>query len=78
MISGNITATVSDDIPQFLFSANSLLYKIGNYVIFSTLKAIYFVTFDLHINYANLIWGAKTEFQVQNYFFTKKNSENYK
>ena len=40
--------------------ANALLYKIRNYVSVNTLKAIYFATFDSHINYTNLI-GGKTQ-----------------
>ena len=45
------------DIVTKLNRANALLCKIRNYVCFNTLKAIYFVIFDSHINYANLIWG---------------------
>ena len=45
------------DIVTKLNRGNALLYKIRNYFSFNTLKAIYFATFDSHINYANLIWG---------------------
>ena len=45
------------DIVTMLNKANALLYKLRNYLSFNTLKAIYFVIFDSHINYAKLIWG---------------------
>ena len=45
------------EIATKLKRANALLFKIRNYVNFNTLKSIYFVIFDSHINYANLIWG---------------------
>ena len=35
-----------------------------NYVSFNTLKAIDFAIFDLHINYANLIWGQNPNFKL--------------
>ena len=37
--------------------ANSLLYKIRNYVNKHILRTIYFTIFASHINFANLIWG---------------------
>ena len=43
------------DIATKLNRANALLCKIRNYVSFNTLKAIYFATFDSHLDYANLI-----------------------
>ena len=43
------------EIATKLKRANALLFKIRNYVNFNTLKSIYFVIFDSHINYANLI-----------------------
>ena len=46
------------NIATKLNRANALLFKIGNYVNFNTLKSIYFTIFDSHINYASLIiWG---------------------
>ena len=45
------------DIATSLNWDNALLFKIKNYVNFNTLKSIYFVIFDSHINYANLKWG---------------------
>ena len=45
------------DIATKLNRANALLFKIRNYVNFNTLKSIYFVIFDSHINYVNLISG---------------------
>ena len=45
------------DIATKLNSANALLFKIRDYVNFSTLKSIYFAIFDSYINYANFIWG---------------------
>ena len=47
----------TNDIVATINGENALLYEIKNYVSFNTLKAIYFATFDSHINYANLIWG---------------------
>ena len=60
------------DIATKLNRAIALLYKIKNHVSFNTLKAIYFAIFDLHMNYANLIWGAKPQFKVKSYYFTEK------
>ena len=37
--------------------ANALLYTIINFVNRHILRTIYFVIFDTHLNYANLIWG---------------------
>ena len=42
---------------------NALLFKIRNFANVSTLKTIYYAidsickSFDLHINYANVIWA---------------------
>ena len=48
------------DVAIKLNRANALLSIIGNYVNKLTLRTIYFAIFDSHINYANLICGAKT------------------
>ena len=45
------------DIAVKLNSANALLSVIRNYVYKHTLRTIYFVIFDSHINYINFIWG---------------------
>ena len=45
------------DIAIKLNRANSLLFTIRNYVNKHILRTIYFVIFDSHINYDNLIWG---------------------
>ena len=45
------------DIAIKLNRANALLFKIRNFVNVKTLKAIYYVIFDSHINYANVIWA---------------------
>ena len=44
------------DIAIKLNRANTLLPVIRNYVYKHTLRTIYFVIFDSHINYINLIW----------------------
>ena len=36
--------------------ANALLFKIRNFVNITILKTIYFVIFNSHINYPNLVW----------------------
>ena len=45
------------DIAIKLNTAKVLLFAIRNYVNKHILRTIYFVIFDSHINYANLIWG---------------------
>ena len=45
------------DIVIKLNRANALLFKIRNFINVKTLKAISFVIFDSHINYANVIWA---------------------
>ena len=46
------------NIATKLNRANAILFKIGNYVNFNTVKSIYFAIFDSQIKYANLtIWG---------------------
>ena len=46
-----------NDIAVKLNRANALLFKIRNFVNITILKTIYFVIFDSHINYANLVWA---------------------
>ena len=45
------------DIAMKLNRANALSYTIRNFVKRHILRTIYFVIFDTHLNYANLIWG---------------------
>ena len=59
------------DIVPKLNEANTLLYKIKKYVIFNTL-IIYFVIFDSHRNYANLIWGQNTNTKLSIITLQKK------
>ena len=66
------------DIVKKLNRANALLYKVRNYISFNTLKSIYIAIFDSYINYAKLIWRAKPELQVKNYYVTEESFENYK
>ena len=42
------------NIATKLNRANAILFKIGNYVNFNTVKSIYFAIFDSQIKYANL------------------------
>ena len=44
------------DIAMKLNRANALSYTIRNFVKRHILRTIYFVIFDTHLNYANLIW----------------------
>ena len=44
------------DIAVKLNRANALLFTIRNYVNKHILRTIYFVIFDSHINYDNVIW----------------------
>ena len=44
------------DIAIKLNRANALLYTIRNFVNRHILRTIYFVIFETHLNYANLIW----------------------
>ena len=46
-----------NDIAVKLNRANTLLFKIRNFVNITILKTIYFAIFDSHINYANLVWA---------------------
>ena len=46
-----------NDIPVKLNRANALLFEIRNFVNITILKTIYFVIFDSHIIYANLVWA---------------------
>ena len=53
------------NIATKLNRANALLFEIGNYVNFNTLKSIYFTIFDSHINHASLIiWGQNPSFRI--------------
>ena len=56
------------DVAIRLKRANTLLFKIRNYVDFKTPKSICFAIFDSHINYANLIWGqnVNSSFRIVN------------
>ena len=45
------------DVAIKLNRANALLYTIKNVVNRHALRTIYFPIFDIHLNYANLIWG---------------------
>ena len=47
-----------NDLAAKLNSANALLFKIKSYVNQKVLRrSIYFAIFNLHLNYANLIWA---------------------
>ena len=46
-----------NDLAAKLNRANTLLFKIKNYVNQKVLRSIYFAIFDSHLKYANLIWG---------------------
>ena len=52
--------------------ANALLSIIRNYVNKLTLRTIYFVIFDSHINYANLVWGQNLHVLSRTIIFYKR------
>ena len=37
--------------------ANTMLYKVTEYVSTNTFRSIYYDIFDSHLNYSNLVWG---------------------
>ena len=51
---------------------NALLSIIRNYVNKLTLRTIYFVIFDSHINYANLVWGQNLHVLSRTIIFYKR------
>ena len=60
------------DIAIKLNRANALLSIIRNYVNKLTLRTIYFVIFDSHINYANLVWGQNLHVLSRTIIFYKR------
>ena len=63
---------LTHEVATKLNRANASLFKIRNCVSFNTLKAICFVIFDSHINYASLIWGENPNSKLKNYYFAEK------
>ena len=64
------------DIAIKLNRTDALLLKIRNFVNVSTLKTIYYVIFDSHINYANVIWAQNSN-AVNRVSILQKRPENY-
>ena len=64
------------DIAIKLNRTDALLLKIRNFVNVSTLKTIYYVIFDSHINYANVIWAQNSN-AVNKVSILQKRPENY-
>ena len=46
-----------NDIAVKLNRANTLLFKIRNFVNITISKTVYSTIFDFHINYANFVWA---------------------